>query len=111
MHKEILKPPSGFETDHINHNGLDNRKDNLRICTTSQNHYNQIIRSESKTSKFKGVSRHKASRKWIAQIGYGRRMIYLGCFDSESEAARAYNQKARELFGEFANLNPTHLGE
>lgn len=103
LHRQIMNCPEGLEIDHINHNGLDNKKSNLRICTRSQNQPNQKAKKHS--SKYKGVSWHKASKKWQAMIVYNNRQIYIGLFDSEIEAAKAYDKKALELFGEFACLN------
>lgn len=88
------------EVDHKNGNGLDNRKCNLRIATSSQNKANTKIRRDN-TSGFKGVIWHKASNKWMARVADK----YLGLFRSKYEAAKAYNQKAKEMFGEFARLN------
>ena len=105
MHREILglKTSDGKDTDHINGNGLDNRRVNLRPCTPSQNQHNR--RSFCGTSKYKGVSWHKRDKKWQAYIRLNGKLIHLGLFDSEIEAARAYDIKAKELFGEFAHLN------
>jgi hypothetical protein len=89
--------------DHINHNPSDNRRCNLRVCTQQQNHQNQIKTRGS--SLYKGVYWNKYANKWQAQIKHNNKRIYLGLFTFESEAALAYNIKAKELFGEFANLN------
>lgn len=100
MHQLI----TGFkQTDHINHNGLDNRRINLREVTRSQNSMNQ--RKTRGVSKYKGVYWNKSRRKWLAQIQINKKHTYLGLFISETEAAEAYNEKAKELFGEYANLN------
>ncbi|KKM82689.1 hypothetical protein LCGC14_1317060 [marine sediment metagenome] len=106
MHRQILNVPSGFETDHRNSNGLDNRRCNIRRCTTAQNHQNeQPIRGG--TSKYKGVTYHKNYRdkKYTAHIKHKGEKFYLGCFGTEIEAAKAYDTKAKELFGEFARPN------
>ena len=104
MHRFILNPPKRMETDHRNGNGLDNRRHNLRICTHAENLCNQIKpQTRMTTSKYKGVHWDSNKQRWIAQIG-GKRQ-YLGCFSSELEAAKAYNAKAKELFGKFANPN------
>ena len=102
MHREIIKVEEGFFVDHINHNGLDNRRANLRPATPAQNNYNRRIVFKNKTSKYKGVRRHRS--KWQANIFKGKK-IYIGSFDNEDEAARAYNEKAKELFGEYARPN------
>lgn len=98
MHRVILNHPDSH-VDHINGNGLDNRRENLRLATKSQNAAN----SRRKDAKFKGVFTQGA--KWFAQIGHNGRTIYLGTFSSPEEAARAYDAKAVELFGEFAHPN------
>jgi len=106
MHQVIMTPPSGMEVDHINGNGLDNRRINLRLCTHHQNCMNnrkERGRSRRYPSKFKGVSWHTQSGKWRARI----QGEHLGCFNYEIEAALAYNEAARRRFGEFANLNET----
>jgi HNH endonuclease/AP2 domain len=90
--------------DHINHNGLDNRKENLRISTCSQNNKNR--RSvENSTSKYLGVNFNKKRNRWRAQIRSGIRKIDLGNFILEDDAAKAYNDAALKYHGEFANLN------
>jgi len=103
MHREVLNTPKGMETDHINGNGLDNRTENLRICTTSQNQSNR--HAVTGTSKFTGVSWSEAAKKWKGGIKKNYKQIHLGYFDSEEEAAQAYNQAAIEVFGEFSRLN------
>lgn len=107
VHRVLLDAKQGEIVDHINHNTLDNRKCNLRICTNSENQRNTRSRRNS-TSKYKGVQYRKDSKKWRARITCtekGYRDFNIGTFCSEIEAAKAYNKKARELFGEFAFLN------
>ena len=104
MHRVIMNPPEGMVVDHIDGNGLNNRRSNLRLCTQKQNSRNAAP-SRRSSSRFKGVYFNKRTRKWIATIGYNGKTIHLGSFDDEIEAARAYDRKARELFGEFAYLN------
>ena len=103
MHRLITDAPKGLFVDHINHNGLDNRKQNLRLCTRAQNNLNQ--RPYGKTSRYKGVSRYKRTNRYIAAICYQGKRFHLGYFKDEIDAAKAYDKKARELFGEFAYLN------
>lgn len=106
MHRVILGITNGkLHVDHKNHDGLDNRRENLRVCTPSQNHANRkYVRGKS---KYKGVFRNeRCTKKWFAQIVCNKRQQYLGAFSSEIEAARAYNTAATEMFGEFAFLNP-----
>lgn len=106
MHRQILglSYQDGLETDHRNHNGLDNRRDNIRICTRHQNSLNQLA-NKNTTSKYKGVSRDKNYKKWHAHIKIHQKSYYIGKFDNEIDAAKAYDIKAKELFGEFAYLN------
>ena len=105
MHRLILglKRGNNIKSDHKNRNGLSNSRNNLRTCTNQQNIMNQ--RPQGGTSKFKGVSRRKNTKKWFAQIGYQNQNIYIGYYDLEIEAAKAYDKKAKELYGEFAFLN------
>lgn len=103
MHRLIMNAPKGMVVDHINGNGLDNRRCNLRICTRQQNAYNS--RRVSGTSQYKGVHFEKATGRWRATITCRGRHYNLGLYESEIEAARAYDRKAIELFGEFAYLN------
>jgi len=104
MHRVILNAPPGMQTDHRNMNGLDNRRVNLRMCTNSQNHMNTRKRSNC-VSIYKGVSWHKLAGKWRAQIKANNRRKHLGLFNSEEEAALAYDIAALKFFSEFARLN------
>jgi hypothetical protein len=90
--------------DHINRNGLDNRRSNLRPATTSQNNANQGRRRDN-TSGFKGVSWHASRKRWNARIGFQGKTISLGHYLTREEAARAYDQAAIEMYGEYAVLN------
>ena len=106
MHRVIAKTPNGMITDHIDMNGLNNTRSNLRICNKSQNGQNTKIRIQSnKSSKYKGVTWHKLMKRWWARIYYLGSCHSLGYFDTEEGAAKAYNKRASELFGKFANLN------
>jgi hypothetical protein len=105
MHRVIL----GFtdlkiKCDHIDHNGLNNQKTNLRASTHVQNCNNRRSRKNS-SSEYKGVSWSKFSNKWHSQIQTLGKKIHIGYFFDEIEAAKAYDEKAKELFGEFAYLN------
>lgn len=104
MHRQILKVPKNKETDHKNHNGLDCRKSNIRICSCQQNQANRK-QLNNKSSKYKGVYWHKLARKWMVTIKKGYNNYYLGLFDDEKKAAKIYDKKAKELNGEFAYLN------
>lgn len=102
LHRLVMRARPGQIVDHRNSDRLDNRKSNLRLCTTAENIANMDIRGGS--SRFKGVYRDRDGR-WHAQIGHQSRRYNLGKFKSEVDAARAYDAKALELFGEFARLN------
>jgi len=104
MHREILNlgPGRKLIADHINGNGLDNRRCNLRAVTPSQSIMNTRNQSGS-VSRFKGV--HRERNKWRVVITMDRKKHNLGTFADEEDAARAYDAKARELFGEFARTN------
>jgi hypothetical protein len=104
MHRLILGFPNGMDIDHKNGDGLDNRRENLRPATRSQNNANQQITPH--TSKYKGVCWDKNREKWFAKLKTNHKTNNLGRFDNEEDAARAYNRKALEIFGEFARLNP-----
>ena len=104
MHRFILDAPRHLVVDHINHNGLDNRKRNLRLCTRAENSRNRRP-FNIKGSRYKGVSWDKGRKVFIACIYCNRKNYYLGRFKSEIAAAKAYDRKAVELFGEFAFLN------
>jgi hypothetical protein len=91
-------------TDHINQNKLDCRKSNLRACTASQNKQNIGVRSHN-VSRYKGVEYRKDDGRYTVRIGIDGKMLCLGSFKNPIDAAKAYNEKAKELFGEFAYLN------
>ncbi len=111
MHREIMNAPKGLLVDHIDGNGLNNRKSNLRLCTYSQNARNKRP-SPNCYSRYKGVTWHRYHNKWYASIHKSGRSTFLGCFDDEIEAALAYDKMAGELFGEFAYLNfPEKIGD
>jgi hypothetical protein len=108
MHRVIMGAADGLEIDHKNHNGLDNRRANLRECTHRQNRQNQVTRDETKTSRFRGVSWSKKRGVWIAAVCINGRQTYLGGYELEEQAARAYDAAAVRHFGEFANPNFQH---
>src|SRR3972149_4894727 len=104
MHRLIMKAKEEKEVDHKNGNTLDNRRRNLRLCTRRQNSFNRPKQSNNK-SGFKGVTWHKASKKWRATIGVGRKYIHFGTFTVITEAAKVYRMVAKQLHGEFARSN------
>lgn len=105
FHRELLGLNiKNLYVDHINRNTLDNRIENLRICSNQENSFNRRKHIDGK-SKYKGVSFHKKTQKWQVSITKNNKSYYIGLFKSQEEAAKAYNIKALELFGDFANLN------
>jgi hypothetical protein len=106
MHREVLDLPESLFVDHINHNGLDNRKANVRPAAHWQNVCNRPkSRSVRSRSKYKGVTWHKAKAKWHARIRVKGRTISLGYFEDDSIAAAAYDEAAKKHHGRFAVLN------
>jgi hypothetical protein len=105
MHREIMNNPVGVFVDHINGDGLDNRKKNLRIATRTQNQCNRKKTSAITSSKYKGVHLCRKRNKYRAIIGCSGKRIFLGYFDNETDAAKAYDEAAKKYHGEFAKLN------
>jgi hypothetical protein len=105
MHREVVKTPNGMVCDHINGRTLDNRKANLRSATYLQNCWNAGKSSQSCSSKYKGVTFHKMHQKWTAVICVYGKKIFLGLFEDEIEALKAYDKAVKKHFGEFAKLN------
>ena len=104
MHTLIMNTPRGREVDHINGNGLDNRQENLRIVNRGQNRMN-CKKSKNNNSGYKGVGWFEKAKKWRAQIQFNKKRIHLGVFNNPMKAAKFYDKKAKELFGEYAKLN------
>jgi hypothetical protein len=103
LHRVLIGDRPGMVVDHINGDRLDNRRANLRHVSLSANRCNSV--PIGGTSRFKGVSYYPSRRKWRATICLNRKVAFLGFFDSEEAAARAYDQRARLLHGEFAKTN------
>lgn len=101
MHREIMKPPKGMVVDHRNHEGLDNHRHNLRVCTQQENVWNS--RPCGSRSGFKGVTPHWD--KWAAKLKYKGKTYRLGDYDDPVAAARARDRKAHELCSEYAWFN------
>lgn len=104
MHRLLMAAPSGIEVDHVNGDGLDNRRANLRLATRQENAANARM-MRNNTSGYCGVSWAKGSRKWAAYIRVHCRKVHLGLFETPIQAAAAYNEAARRYRGDFARLN------
>jgi hypothetical protein len=104
MHRHILLAPSVLDVDHINGNGFDNRRANIRACLPSENTKNRKI-SKNNKSGYKGVIWSKKGTAWSASIGVNNKRLHLGYYQTKEEAAMAYNNAAKILHGEFAKLN------
>jgi len=108
LHRLILNAQKGSIVDHINHNPLDNRKENLRFCTTKQNLWNRVVQKKAVTG-LKGVAYDSRRKTYIAYITLNGKKTYLGYFKNKGLAAQAYNKAAMEHHGVFAYLNPVIL--
>lgn len=104
MHRIVMNAPDSMVVDHKDHNTLNNQKVNLRVCTKAQNNINTSKRPNT-SSKFKGVCYFKSRDKYIAYIEHASKRTYLGYHKTEEDAAKAYNKKAIEIHGQFAQLN------
>lgn len=104
MHSLIMRAPVGQLVDHRDRNGLNNQRSNLRFCTQVQNQLNRGVRSDNKTG-FKGVAYRESSDTYNAQIRLSGARWWLGAFQTAELAARAYDEAARKIHGDFAYLN------
>lgn len=100
LHRFIMDCPSGLFIDHVNGNTLDNRRENLRICTKAENNRNRCINKNNK-SGFKGVSWDKKTSKWRAFVYKNGKSIYCGLFITPEEAHKAYYEASKKYYGEF----------
>jgi len=105
MHRVIMNAPDDMKVDHKNHKRLDNRKENLRLASNTENNRNRRKMQGKFTSKYKGVFWDKQRGKWAARIYVNGKLIHLGYFDSEIEAAMVYDEAAKKYHGKFACLN------
>lgn len=105
VHRLVLDCPDNMVVDHINHNTLDNRKENLRICTHQENMKNSIKNNKELTSEYKGVSWCNRHKRFRAQISLNGKTKHLGDFKNEIDAAKKYNEAALKYHGKFAILN------
>lgn len=105
MHREIMNPAEDIIIDHRNQDGLDNRRSNLREATKAENNCNRKKRVKRFSSIYKGVSWNSEHNKWSADIMVNGKKIFLGYFDNEIDAAKAYDAAAKLYHGEFASLN------
>jgi hypothetical protein len=104
MHRIIMNAPDGVLIDHVDGDGLNNRKKNLRFATHQENMKNRKL-SLNSTCGYKGVCFEKYNCKWRARIGINGKQKHLGYYETKEDAAKAYNDSAIENFGEFARLN------
>lgn len=99
-----MNAPEGLLVDHIDGDGLNCQKKNLRLCTHADNMRNRI-KTHNGSSQYKGLAWCKSNKNWIVRIMFNRKTIHIGRFKDEIDGAKAYDAKARELFGQFARTN------
>lgn len=104
MHRFIMNPPDDMVVDHVNHNTIDNRKTNLKVCDRLHNQKNQKPQG-NKSSRFKGVYWSNSKNRWVSEIISNFKKIYIGVFSDEIEAAKAYDEAAKKYHKDFAYLN------
>lgn len=111
LHRLVMGAKPGEIVDHISGDGLDNRKENLRICKSRQNSQNRQHKRSGATSDFMGVSFYRRTKKWQIQIQLNGQKSHLGYFSNEIAAAKAYDEAAVKYFGEFACPNFPYVGQ
>ncbi len=104
LHRQLMSPPAGLVVDHHNCDSLDNRRANLRVVTQAVNMRNRRKRKNT-SSRYIGVHFDKQRNKWSVHIRYNGKKLWLGRFDDEIAAARAYDAAAKKYFGGYARIN------
>ncbi len=104
LHRFLLQPPAGIQVDHVNSNGLDNRRSNLRLATSAENNRNRRLMS-SRAGRLKGATYYRRVNKWAAAICVDGRRLRLGYFDTEEGAHEAYCRAAARYFKDFARTS------
>lgn len=107
MHRVIMQAPDDMQVDHIDRDGLNNQRNNMRLCTHAQNQRNR--RTQANFSGYKGVNWNNKSKKWQVYISVNDKAVFLGSFFCPIKAAVAYDKAAIRYSGEFARLNFPHL--
>ena len=110
MHRLLMNEPKGLQVDHIDGNGLNNQRSNIRLCTNTQNLYNKKVHKNCK-SGFKGVRWHDEAKKWQTRVTIDGKQKSIGYFFCLVKAAKVYDNAAREYYGKFARLNFPKDGE
>lgn len=105
MHREIMNAPKHMQVDHVNNDGLDNRKENLRLATNQQNKFNQKAAHKNNKLGIKGVRWHEKAKKFQARIQVDKKIMHLGLFDILADADQSYRIAENKYFGEFAREN------
>jgi hypothetical protein len=103
MHRVILNTPENMETDHVDGDGLNNQKNNLRACTHSENQSNKS-KYVNNTTGYKGLSWCERNKKWLVRISVNKKRFYLGHFKSKKEASEVYNIACLKKHGKFAKI-------